>query len=198
MRRGGVVRGTKRAAGPAAGIELQAADRGDTGDFERFRRRQRRQQRRQARRQHALAAARRPDHQQAMPPGSGDHQRPFGLPLARHIGQRGQRRQRAPIGAGARASLDCTRAQRRTRGCPGQPRGGFAQTRRTIGCAVAAHDNFVAIRSRDDQRVAGVAGMQRGQKQPADRPELAGQTELAIAFEGARRGRQLAARDQHP
>lgn len=50
--------------------------------FERFRREQRRQDAGQALRQHRLARARRPDHQQMMVSGSRDFERPLGAFLA--------------------------------------------------------------------------------------------------------------------
>ena len=84
---GGVMRRAERpAVGERAAFDL-AGDRGDHRDFEQFGRRERRQDGRKPRRQHRLAGAGRPDHEQIVAAGGRDFERALGALLALDVGE---------------------------------------------------------------------------------------------------------------
>ena len=88
---GGMMRGAERAAvGERAALDL-ARHRGDHGHFEQLGRSERRQDGGKPRRQHRLAGAGWPDHQQVMAAGSGDLERAFGALLALDVVEVDQR-----------------------------------------------------------------------------------------------------------
>ncbi len=88
--RDGVVRRAERPVRHQARVgRQQARHRVDRRDLQRLVERQRRQEPRQAPRQHRLARAGRPDHQQVVAAGGGDLERPPGQVLAVHVAEVG-------------------------------------------------------------------------------------------------------------
>ncbi len=83
--RGGMVRVAERPLAQQPAAAQPAGDRLDHAEFQRLGRFERRQDAGQPRRQHRLAGAGRPDHQQVVPAGRGDFERPLGALLALYI-----------------------------------------------------------------------------------------------------------------
>ena len=102
-----VMRRPERPPRQQAGTRRQeAGHRVDGRAVERLVEGERRQDRRQPARQHRLARARRPAHQQVVPPGRGDFERPTGRELAVHVGEIGLvARQRRAAASAARCAL---------------------------------------------------------------------------------------------
>lgn len=159
----------------------------DCRDFERFFFAQRRQQARKAGGEHRLARAGRTDHQQTVPAGSGNLERPFGMHLAFDFGHIGVCRQRL---------LQAARI-RREQAFAANVGAHFEKRSGGQDASVARQCGFGSVLRRQHKRAA--AGGEGHRKRPAHRAKLTCQRQFAdelMAFQ--RPGGELAARGKDP
>ena len=175
--RGGVVRRTERALPELRGREARSAHRSDCGHLQRFAAGKWRQQPRQALRQHALAGARRTDHEQAVAAGGGDHERALGQELSADVGEierRAARARRVPVLAAARG-----RTGRQGRRAAEMP----AHLEQVTGRAhpLGGHDaGLGGVGPRHHELVTLLLRVRGGEEQSSHGLELAGEAQLAV------------------
>ena len=166
---GGMVRRPERPLAPALGFQRLAAHRADGRGFQRLGLVEHGQDAGQARGQQRLAGAGRPDHQQVVPAGRGNLQRPPGAGLAAdvlHVGH-----------VGDAAGLDqCRHVQL---GAPGQRRAHACKIIGQPAIGIADQPGLGRVGARQHQAAPGIARVQDSRQAARHTLHLAGQRQFA-------------------